>query len=234
LTSRHMGSVNVTEVLGWPAAVPCSVPRAALGPGTGPALRTTAGSVGRLADGELTAMRAYVPGDDLRRVDWRASARSTDLIVRVPEGRPADVISRVVLDVSPGAHSPESFELALSVAASFLLADDNVDLTLTNGPTTSGTAALDMLARLPAIPRSGRKPRPAPDSSGVPLVDRIIDQMPEQPILIAGPRTDPLLRNLAGLTITVVGATKTKAPIDVDGTVIRRLDDLSTYFPSTK
>jgi uncharacterized protein (DUF58 family) len=231
LASRSMGSASPVEVLGWPTAIPCSVPMVSTGVGVGASRFAVTTSTGRSPDGDFTGMRAYVPGDDLRRVDWRASARSTDLIVRTPEGTPAAVVSRVVLDVSPGAHTEDSFELALSVAASFLLASELVDLTITDGPTAAGTTALDLLGRLPPVQKSNRKVRAKELTTTVPLVDRIVDQMPERPILIAGPRTDPLLRVAAGLVITAAAKSK-KSAVTVEGDVVLySLDDLRTYFP---
>jgi uncharacterized protein (DUF58 family) len=67
---------------------------------------------------EFHALRPYSVGDDLRRVDWKASARSNDLIVKEtsPEGMRRCTI------VFDGTHrdDPDEFERAVSVAASLV------------------------------------------------------------------------------------------------------------------
>lgn len=67
------------------------------------------------------ALRDYTQGDELRRVHWRATARTGRLMVR----QMADVslpVTTVLLDCRPGSYlgrSPEAdFELAVDVAAS--------------------------------------------------------------------------------------------------------------------
>ena len=87
-----------------------------------------AGSAGRLGQhlrmkawgqtgGEFHSLREYVPGDDLRRINWKASARSEDLVVRETA---LEGVRRctVVLDTSATQYDPESFERAVSAAAS--------------------------------------------------------------------------------------------------------------------
>ena len=87
-----------------------------------------AGSAGRLGQhlrmkawgqtgGEFHSLREYVPGDDLRRINWKASARSEDLVVRETA---LEGVRRctVVLDTSASQYDPESFERAVSAAAS--------------------------------------------------------------------------------------------------------------------
>ena len=70
---------------------------------------------------EFHALRPYVPGDDIRRISWKASARSTDLIVKdtAPEGLRR---CTVVLDLEAAGYSgeagTEAFERAVSAAAS--------------------------------------------------------------------------------------------------------------------
>jgi uncharacterized protein (DUF58 family) len=69
-------------------------------------------------------LREYVPGDDIRRIHWGATAKlaySGDLIVRqdVDEAQPYVVI---LTDVRPQGYSPDSFELALDAAASAVAA----------------------------------------------------------------------------------------------------------------
>ena len=66
---------------------------------------------------EFHSMREYVPGDDLRRISWKASARSTNLMVRETA---VEGIRRctIVFDTEAVTYDDESFEVAVSAAAS--------------------------------------------------------------------------------------------------------------------
>jgi uncharacterized protein (DUF58 family) len=99
----------------------------------------SAGSAGRLGQhlktrtwgqrgAEFHALRPYVNGDDPRVINWKASARAADLIVRdsKPEGL---VRCTVVLDDSDGDYDSEAWERAVSVAASLVCASANGELT---------------------------------------------------------------------------------------------------------
>ena len=72
---------------------------------------------------EFYGMREYVPGDDLRRIVWRASARTGTIMVREAEQGITDKIT-IILDTDRGRHSrdgdglSESFEAGIRVAAS--------------------------------------------------------------------------------------------------------------------
>jgi uncharacterized protein (DUF58 family) len=71
---------------------------------------------------EFYGMREYKPGDDLRRIVWRASARMGKLMVREAEQGITDHIT-IILDTDRGSHSrdgeySESFETGVSAAAS--------------------------------------------------------------------------------------------------------------------
>ncbi|HVE94241.1 MAG TPA: DUF58 domain-containing protein [Acidimicrobiales bacterium] len=72
---------------------------------------------------EFYGMREYQPGDDLRRIVWRASARTGKIMVREAEQGITDKIT-VILDTDRGAHSrdgegvSESFEAGVRAAAS--------------------------------------------------------------------------------------------------------------------
>ncbi|HVM51923.1 MAG TPA: DUF58 domain-containing protein [Acidimicrobiales bacterium] len=70
---------------------------------------------------DFYALRPYVVGDDLRRVHWKSSARSQELLVRQDE-MPWQGRATVILDSRRGSHSEESFERAVSAAASVILA----------------------------------------------------------------------------------------------------------------
>lgn len=71
---------------------------------------------------EFYGMREYKPGDDLRRIVWRASARMGKLMVREAEQGITDRIT-IIIDTDRGHHShegeySESFETGVSAAAS--------------------------------------------------------------------------------------------------------------------
>jgi uncharacterized protein (DUF58 family) len=72
---------------------------------------------------EFYGMREYARGDDLRRIVWRASARTGKIMVREAEQGITDHIT-IVLDTDRGFHSKdgeglsESFETAVRAAAS--------------------------------------------------------------------------------------------------------------------
>jgi uncharacterized protein (DUF58 family) len=66
---------------------------------------------------EFLTLRTYEVGDDLRRVNWRASARTGELMIRQDEARWRSRAA-VVLDVHTSAHDADSFEVAVEAAAS--------------------------------------------------------------------------------------------------------------------
>lgn len=82
------------------------------GPITDPPLR---GSL------DLRAVRPYVPGDEIRYLHWKATARTGQLMVR-EYADPAQLRLTTVLDTRPAALTPAAFEEAVDVAASVLYA----------------------------------------------------------------------------------------------------------------
>ena len=68
---------------------------------------------------EFLTLREYELGDDLRRVHWRSTARTGDLMIRQNEARWRSRAA-VVLDVHPDGHDPESFEVAVGAVASIV------------------------------------------------------------------------------------------------------------------
>ena len=104
---------------------------------------------------DLRALRPYVPGDELRHLHWKATARTGQLMVReyVDPAQPWCVI---VLDTRRDALSADAFEAAVEIVASVLWASAEQDrparLATTSGvvvdvrPGTSGLrAAADRL-----------------------------------------------------------------------------------------
>jgi uncharacterized protein (DUF58 family) len=113
---------------------------------------------------EFYGMREYVPGDDLRRVVWRATARTGKVMVREAEQGITDHIT-LILDTDRGGHSrgqdgeSESFETGIRAAASLgvkhLREGYEVRVETNGGPLTrplrgagSQLLLLDALARL--------------------------------------------------------------------------------------
>ncbi|HEY8094294.1 MAG TPA: DUF58 domain-containing protein [Acidimicrobiales bacterium] len=100
-------------------------------------------------------LREYLPGDDLRLVHWRSSARTGELVVRQDE-QPRPRATAVVLDLRRSAHAGLSLERAVSVAASVVLsgrrAGQEVVLAATDGtamvlrPGESAASVLEYLA----------------------------------------------------------------------------------------
>lgn len=78
----------------------------------------------RFGGDEFYALRPYVIGDELRRVNWRATARTDELMVRTDE-QPRTARTTIVLDRRSAAYSPDGFERAVSAALSALYAGWN-------------------------------------------------------------------------------------------------------------
>jgi uncharacterized protein (DUF58 family) len=114
---------------------------------------------------EFYGMRRYSPGDDVRRIVWRAYARTGELLVREAEQGITDKIT-VLLDQDVTFHSKGdvsgSFEAAVKVAASVCVRDlkDGFSVRLEGSqaalvPPLRGTSAqiglLDALARVERV-----------------------------------------------------------------------------------
>ena len=68
-------------------------------------------------------LREYAPGDDLRHVHWRSTARRGHLMMRQNETRRRTPVL-LMLDVRPGTHDRASFERAVEASASIATALD--------------------------------------------------------------------------------------------------------------
>jgi uncharacterized protein (DUF58 family) len=97
---------------------------------------------------DLRALRPYVPGDELRHLHWKATARTGQLIVREYVD-PAQPWCVVVLDTRRDVLDADAFEAAVEVVASVLWAaaeqDRPVRLAMTSGlvlDVRSGTTGL--------------------------------------------------------------------------------------------
>ncbi|ONH51700.1 hypothetical protein CcI49_35490 [Frankia sp. CcI49] len=179
VTTDPLGLFSRYESLGGQAQLPvhpAAVPLAPL-----PSARSSSPDglpVDSRVEGGVTfhALREYTPGDDLRHVHWRSSARAGTLLVR-RHVDPSEPVTTVVLDirrqaypdaaVDPGAggggtvqgqgQAARAFDTAVDAAASVVLASTRsrfpVRLHTTGGlrldcrdRRADGTAALDALA----------------------------------------------------------------------------------------
>ena len=134
----------------------------------------------RLGPGDFHSLRDYVDGDEPRTIHWRASARSENLKVRQHsvEGLQRCV---VLLDqhVAPGPAGEESFERAVTAAASVVHSADRAGLT-TRFVTTDGA---DL--RVPDVA-----------ATTLHLLARIVDQRPADGAGRARPERGPRPRRV--------------------------------------
>jgi uncharacterized protein (DUF58 family) len=108
----------------------------------GPPARTTAGTGAAFA-----GLREYTPGDDLRQIDWAASARSGDGEVYVRQFAPA-LTEECVVVLDLGADDPEAFEVAVDLAYSFVLAGADLAIVGEPEPVRGAGSAREALIRL--------------------------------------------------------------------------------------
>ena len=176
LVRRHRTWAHPTEVLVRPVVTPLEAGSMA----GRPDLEGMPSEQLSLSDLAFHSLREYVPGDDLRHVHWRSSAKAGQLLVRqYLESR--SMQAAVLLDAEPGSYrTDEEFELAVSIAASVAVQAlaDGVHVTLTCGPhvveAESPDALLDACCRLVTDGSNGagvrgrpcRQPRTASPARG--------------------------------------------------------------------
>ncbi len=185
--SRDVTWTRVSEVLVRPPMVPLD----SLGAGLLRDLEGVTTDAVSQSDLAFHALREYVPGDDLRHVHWRSSAKAmaaageSQLLVRQYLDTRRSHALIVVDDAAPAWTDVEDFETAMSVAASLAVRAvlDGFETSFVCGEQaasgTDGNRALDAVCRAelrPAGPEAGlvaaarRAARVAPDTSLVFLV----------------------------------------------------------------
>ncbi|GAA4373504.1 DUF58 domain-containing protein [Paeniglutamicibacter cryotolerans] len=111
-----------------------------------------------LSDSDVSfhALRDYVPGDDLRHVHWKSTARTGTMMVRQFEETRRSHIALSLSTAATDYLEPGDFELAVSVAASIgrqaIAEQRKLDVLTQTGPlrTDSGRRLLDDLTRVQA------------------------------------------------------------------------------------
>lgn len=125
LARRLVDLPGTVEVVVVPRHVAVSMPE----PGRGGPLsqHLAARALGRSGT-EFHSQREYVPGDDTRRINWKATARADSLIVTEREAERLRRCTVGLIADDPGFTAPdaadaaERFELAVSIAASVVAA----------------------------------------------------------------------------------------------------------------
>ncbi len=111
------------------------------------------------SDMSFHALREYVPGDDLRHVHWRSSARTGDLMVRQFEETRQSRIA-IAIDLSDQSYGgDDEFEEAVSVAASFVqqaYREENPISLVTNVEAHRGLTATRSMNELSGVERLDR------------------------------------------------------------------------------
>jgi uncharacterized protein (DUF58 family) len=98
------------------------------------------------------SMRDYRPGDPVRLVHWRSSARRGELVVVEPERTVAERVAVLAVGASPDPAWEEALARAAWTVADLLARGGEVTLATAGsaGATGDPAAALDWFARLPA------------------------------------------------------------------------------------
>lgn len=128
--------------------------RLAAVPAAGGGGRDTSSASVRASEGAFAGLREHVPGDDVRQIHWRTSARRGRLMVREHMDSASPGMTVLVDDRYGPAELDALAEAAASIVAS--APDVPVELRLAGGarsPATAGTTAhLDVLAEARARP----------------------------------------------------------------------------------
>lgn len=186
---------------------------------------------------DFYGLREYVVGDDMRRVHWPSSARSSELMIRQDE-TPHQDRTTVVLDTRIASITPDAFEAAVSAAASCvtaayrsshlvrLLASDGTD-----SNSGAGLAHVDALLEYLAVV----------DRSGTGSLRLVLDQLARTPsggllVVVLGRPTGFELEALVRLCprFTGVVAVATQGPVPPVRAKGLTIVDLSLGAPLTE
>ncbi len=142
LAVRRSTIAGTAEVLVYPRWQVLDFPDRWSGPGPLSQLMRQR-TLARSSD-EFHTLRNYAPGDDLRRVHWKHSARSDDLKIKQTDPTAVQRVA-VLLDVDASHYDPASFEEAVSAAASIALSADRAGFRVHASTTAVGAAASEDL-----------------------------------------------------------------------------------------
>ncbi len=176
LATRRFSATSVGQLVVYPEIIP--LPPAPPSPATERRLMSDNPEFLGGRSEEFHALRQYVPGDDVRRINWAATARHDDLIVREDEA-PTQNHLTVILD-NASLDNERAVDIAASVAGSIvasmrrrtdpfrLLTSDAQDTGFVLG-TAGVEKALSLLAIVGAVDTSAGIVNPR-DSQGAVVV----------------------------------------------------------------
>jgi uncharacterized protein (DUF58 family) len=177
LFRRELEWTRPTEVFVHPQVTPLSP----LGAGLMRDLEGNTAQSVSTSDFSFQSLREYVPGDDLRHVHWRSSARHGQVLVRQFLDTRRSHLTAIV-DGQPNAYrSEDDYEVAIAAAASLMVRGlrDGYDVSFLSGDVVMtksvGRVALDGCSRAEPSVRSivdvaSDAARLAPDTSVVFLI----------------------------------------------------------------
>ena len=248
---RKMPMAAAAELVVYPAVLPLRSSR--LG-GTAAGWRGAANALMRGDGDDFYGVREYGPGDELRRVHWRTTARTGKLAVtEYAQGETLDVT--VALDLSEGAYKGtgtdehSALEVAVTLAATLLavLLQQGHSVRLLTAGQSGGPSArsaddlplfLERLARVQATSVQTLAEVLAEDGADGPHHATILAITPDWP----SPRLLEMLESAPGAVGWVfaldaasfrTGASSLPAsPEEANVTVIRRGDDLAALLES--
>ncbi len=183
------------------------------------------------------SLREYVPGDDLRLIHWRSTARRGSLMVR-HNVVPNEPRLMVVLDTSAAPYTEGSFEDAVRVAASLSVAAADNGYPLTLRTTGGGVAAaerggqgragtLDLLAGIERSAADGGLAeliRMVPGDEGVSL--GVVTGQVEAPALAS---VSAIRNRFDMVSLVIVGEEFDRPAPDVRGAFVLRCRDSADF-----
>ena len=125
LSSRRARVAEREQVVVLPQWSPVDLP--VLGRSDGELMSVLQRALLRLGQSdEFRGIREYSPGDDPRRINWKASARRDDPLVNEYDSA-SDVVTTVYFDTTADHHDLTSFETAVSVVTSLVMSSASND-----------------------------------------------------------------------------------------------------------
>lgn len=116
---------------------------------------------------DFRGIRSYQRGDDVRRVNWKASAKRDSLLVNEYEPD-SNVVLQIIVDDHRERHRDQTFEVSMRIAASLIDVVPSADVRPILCIGDSTTNAGDPLSALDALALATPHDHPTPEASDSP------------------------------------------------------------------